>query len=280
MSWALRNTLWASVFVIIPYIYIALRLYFSAKFIYPRQARKAKYIIWITVAWLNFFPLIMLFYYFNDSLLDELVYKNQTTLQDYLFLFPFWIGLIFIVEVLPYFLASDLLQLICRFIFRSFKETIRKWAANIRLGLAGFFIAFVTVTALTDTYNVNQSSFEIEVDGLPQALDNLSFTLLADLQVDRFTQHNKTDKVKQIINSKPSDLLFFAGDLVTRGTEFIPQGIETMCELKAGTERLACIGDHDHWADGQKIATGLNNCGWTFLYNAHRIIPYKNKKIR
>ena len=279
MSWALRNTLWASAFVIIPFIYITLRLYFSAKLLYPQHAGKAKYLVWVPVAWVNIFPLLMLFYYFKGTLLDELVYKSSTSAMDYFFLFPFWIGLIIIVEVLPYFLAAELLQPILNIFFSRIKEQIRRVLAMLRIGLLVLFIIFVTVTTMTNTYSVSESSFRIQIDDMPAEFDNLSLTLIADLQLDRFTQDNKMDEVRELINKDKPDLLFFAGDLVTRGKDFIGQGLEVMCDLQAVTERVACMGDHDYWAEPVQIASGLHDCGWSFLANAHQIIDYKGKKI-
>ena len=114
---------------------------------------------------------------------------------------------------------------------------------------------------------------------MPDEFDKLSLALIADLQVDRFTQDHKISGVKKLINNNKPDLLFFAGDLVTRGSHFINQGIDAMCDLQANIDRVACIGDHDYWADPEKISIDFQNCGWTFLNNAHRIINHQNKKI-
>ncbi len=221
----------------------------------------------------------MLYYYSKGTLLDEFVYRNFTNLQDYLFLFPFWIGLIIIVEVLPYFLASDIVQIVGKLFFSNHNEIIQKWTSLFRIGLFGIFALYITISTLTDTYKVSESSFEVKIDNLPEELDNLQMSLLADLQVDRFTQDYKIDGVKKIVNSNPPDLLFFAGDLVTRGTYFIQQGVNALCDLSAKKERIACIGDHDYWSDAEQVAGGLQGCDWTFLNDAHRIIEYNNAKI-
>lgn len=42
---------------------------------------------------------------------------------------------------------------------------------------------------------------------------------------------------------------------------------------------MACMGDHDFWANPVKISNGLDQCGWNFLENEHHLIEHKGKKI-
>ena len=221
----------------------------------------------------------MLYYYSNGTLSAELIYRTQTNILDYVFLFPFWIGLILIIEVLPYFLASDIFQVITKLFFSKFNDAVRKWSAILKMVLILFFTIHVTINSLIDTYTISETEFKIKINNLPDEFDNLTLALIADLQVDRFTQDYKIEGVKELLKVNEPDLLFFAGDLVTRGTHFIKQGIDVMCDLRAKTERVACVGDHDYWADAEKISSGLQNCGWTFLNNAHRIINHNGAKI-
>ena len=279
MSWAIRNTLYASGFMIIPYIYVGWRLINSTRFLFPAHARLLRIIILVSMVFLNFFPLIILYYYSNGTLSEELVYRTQTNFLDYVFLFPFWIGLILIVEVLPYFLASDIFQIIIKLFFSRFNDVIHKWSAILKIVLILFFALYVTITSLNDTFSISESEFKIKIANLPDELNGLNLALIADLQVDRFTQDYKIDGMKELIRDNKPDLLFFAGDLVTRGTHFINQGINVMCDLQVKTARVACVGDHDYWADAEKISSGLQNCGWTFLNNAHRIINHNGAKI-
>ncbi len=212
-------------------------------------------------------------------LANEFIYKYQTNVIDYIFLFPFWIGLIILVEILPYFLTSDILGLINRFVLSNYKELMGKWLAIFKIALVSFFTIYVIIVSLLNTYKISESQFTIHIKNLPDALDNLNLALIADLQVDRFTQNQKINSVKRIIENTQPDLLFFAGDLVTRGTHFINQGKYAMCNLHATTAKIACMGDHDHWAEPEKISYSLQECDWIFLQNAHQMINYKNTKI-
>ena len=144
MSWALRNTLYASGLVIIPYIYIAWRLINSVKLIWPKYIRIIRLIIITIIVWLNSFPILLLYFYSKDTLLDEFIYRNQTNFMDFIFLFPFWIGLILVVEILPYYLASDILQLISKFFFNNFRGIIRKWLAIFKIVIVLLFTIYIS----------------------------------------------------------------------------------------------------------------------------------------
>ncbi|MEJ2055531.1 MAG: hypothetical protein P8X42_16570, partial [Calditrichaceae bacterium] len=200
MSWALRNTLYVSGMIIIPYIYIVWRLIISTKIIWPDQYRSLRYFLIGVTVLVNMLPLVMLYYYSRGTLLEAFVYRTQTNFLDYAFLFPFWIGLIIVVEILPYFLASDILEGIGRLFFSGLRETIRKWSAIIKLSLAVFFSCYIIITIFLDTYHVSESRYSVTIKNLPIAMDNLQLALLADLQVDRFTQDTKINGVKTIIN--------------------------------------------------------------------------------
>jgi predicted MPP superfamily phosphohydrolase len=114
---------------------------------------------------------------------------------------------------------------------------------------------------------------------LPKSLNNLSLLLFADLQVDRYTQKDKLDKFETLLGQNQSDILLFAGDLITSGTHYIQQGIDVLCRVQSNSTRIACIGDHDFWADAAMIGNGFKNCGWIFLDNAHHIVLYNNANI-
>jgi len=233
----------------------------------------------LILIFINLLPVIVLLFHLTNNS-DQLFFHNpEVTFFDYLFHFPFWLGLIMILEVFPYFLASDVIQLMVRIFANKSLTSWARWLAYIRIILVVFFILYVGFRIYTDTYRVRTFSQDIRINNLPPALDNLSITLLADLQIDRYTQETKIKQLQHQLQSHPADLLLFTGDLVTRGTYFIPQGIRVLCNTRAELGRIACVGDHDFWSDAPSIANGLVNCGWTFLDNTHHIIQIDSAKI-
>ena len=279
MPWTLRMTLYAFLIALIPYGYVAWRLINAFTIVFPHSSRSAKIITISIMGLINLLPLIMLLYHLTNNSDHLFLNKPELTILDYLFNFPFWLGLIVILEVFPYFIASDMIQLIARFFATKNFSSWSRWLAYVRILLIGFFIIYVCFRVYTDTYRVRTVTQDIRIKNLPSTLNNLSLVLIADLQIDRYTQETKIREFKNQLQSHPADLLLFTGDLVTQGTYFIPQALRVLCNTKAKRSRIACVGDHDVWSDAPRIAKGLRDCGWIFLDNAHHIIHLDSANI-
>jgi predicted MPP superfamily phosphohydrolase len=149
----------------------------------------------------------------------------------------------------------------------------------MKIFLLGFFIIYVGYRVYTDTYTVRTVSHDLKFKNLPSSLKNLTLLLIADVQIDRYTQESKILEFKDQLKANPADIVFFAGDIITSGTHYIPQGLRVMCDTQSKLGRIACVGDHDFWSDASRIAKGLTDCGWTFLNNTHHIIQHDSAQI-
>ena len=196
-----------------------------------------------------------------------------------LIVIPYWIGLIIILESFPYILLSDLILLVSRWFSVASKANLVKWIALLKIILFVFFILFVLIRVYLDTTKIKLTEYTVAVKGLSPELESLNFVLTADIQVDQYSPEEKIETFKKDVADLNPDLLFFAGDLVTSGTSFIDEGISVLCDTKARLDRIACVGDHDTWSDAGRIARGIQNCGWNFLDDQHKVIRYKDKKI-
>jgi predicted MPP superfamily phosphohydrolase len=246
---------------------------------YPQYHRTLKIVIPIVFIVINLLPIISGIAYILGQYRNLFYFSDHFSIFDLLILVPYWIGLIIILEVFPYFLASDIFLLISKWFSASLKSNIVKWIALFKIGLIIFFVIFVSIRTYLDTTKISVSEYEIPIKNLPSGFEDLNLMLTADVQVDKYTPEQKTKSYIRKVNELNPDLLFFAGDLVTSGTLYIDQGIDVMCKTGAGIARIACVGDHDIWSDAGRIANGLKNCGWDFLDDQHKILSYKDKKI-
>ncbi len=277
MPWILRMILITFAIILIPYGYTAWRLIKALTFICPQHIRLIKYGISFIFIFISLLPVILGISYLVGEYRN--LFFDQISILDILFLYPFWIGLIIILETLPYFLASDLFLLIAQWFSGTVKIDWTKWIAVLKISVISFFIFFVSIRIYLDTTKIKISSFEIPIKDLPPVLGELNWVLTADVQVDPYTPMNKMAHFIQQVKSLSPDILFFAGDLVTRGTSFIDQGVNVLCATKARLARIACVGDHDIWSNAGKIADGLQKCGWGFLDNGHQVVSYKGARI-
>ena len=278
MPWTLRMTLIAFAFAILPYIFIGLRMNNALGTLFPARKKQIKLSIYILFGFLNLLPVVVAGFYLTGNG-DAFTHQNEINLTDVLFTFPFWAGFLAIFELFFYFLAIEIGQKLLKIFNRIKWLEWQKGLAWLKLILfAGFFV-FVFWRIYFDTYTIRIDRHQVQIPGLPEEFNGLNLALVGDIQVDRFTQQKKIDQFYNRLDQIDPDMLFFAGDLVTRGTEFIDQGVKTMCATKASLARVACIGDHDVWADAGRISQGLAGCGWDFLNDQHKLIDFKGKKV-
>ena len=265
--------------VLIPYTYIAWRLINALALFYPQFHRPLKIVIPVIFLLFNILPIISGIAYLLGQYRDLFFFSDHFSVFDILILIPYWIGLIIVLETFPYFLASDLFLLISRWFSVFQKANLVKWIALLKILLFTFFVIFVAIRVYLDTTKIKISEYEIPIKDLPPELEKLNLVLIADIQVDKYTPEQKIVNFKLYIEELKPDLLFFAGDLVTSGTYYIDQGIGVLCDTEAGIARIACVGDHDICSDAGRIAKGIENCGWEFLDDQHKVLTFKDKKI-
>jgi predicted MPP superfamily phosphohydrolase len=81
------------------------------------------------------------------------------------------------------------------------------------------------------------------------------------------------------VHAADVDLLFFSGDLVSEGRDYIASALDVMCNPASKLGSIACMGDHDFWTAARKIPREMKKCGWNFLQNEHCLFSYKGYHI-
>jgi len=278
MPWSVRMTMMAFAAVIIPFIYVFWRYSVSLGHFFPSFQKEIRHIFLAAFIFINLLPLTLGYKYLTGNLPELFLFRNNLGFSDYLLNFPFWLGLITIIEVLPYLILVDIIALTGKFLSVPLNQSLKNWLHILRLVLVPSIFIFVLVRSYLDTYTIRTSSYTIPMNIPAQQNKNLTIGLIADLQVDRYTQNRKINQLLEIIEKENTDLLFFAGDLVTRGTDFIDQGVTALCKIEAQI-RVACIGDHDIWSDPNRIAADIEKCGWHVLHDEHRLFQYNGLRI-
>jgi predicted MPP superfamily phosphohydrolase len=279
MPWAFRMLLVIFPWVLLAYIYTGYRLYTSFGQFSSLSKKWILIIISCFILYLNSYPIIVLILNLSGKSPEILMSAPRLAWTDYVFVFPYWWGLVLTVETLPYFIGIDIILLLTLFLKKLNRQILKQILAYSRISLMAGIFVYSGIRIYHDTYFVKRSEHYIYLKDLPESLDGLSITLLGDIQVDRYTQQTKIDKLLDAVNQKPTDILLFAGDLVTYGQRYINQGLDLMCHLSAEQARIACLGDHDYWANPTKIEQGFTRCGWDFLMNSYQIINFNNKRI-
>jgi predicted MPP superfamily phosphohydrolase len=273
------------------FIYVGLRLSTaiakatkSSRF--PISKKNALIIVFAVILWFYLWPITLKVYHLNGNFQDLFVYSPQLHWQDYLVLFPSWCGLIIMGEIFPYFLVLDIFTGVRRLkiFFSRKKESDKKqperlWMSYLKVGIALFFFFYVGIRTYLDTSHVRISTSEVAIENLPKEFQGLRLCLFGDIHVDRYTQGKKLDKLRNTLQTGNQDLIFFTGDLISKGRDYINQALNAVCNPKGKLASTACMGDHDYWTAPGLIPREMEKCGWKFLQNQHHLITYKGHRI-
>ncbi len=267
------------IIAIIPYCYIGWRLVKALNVVFPVISGWFRIVIPAAFLLVNLLPFIILISHSGNNFANFFLFSQKLQTADYLLNYPFWIFQIIIIEILSYFLLLDVIHIYLKKRKSGGSKKQFKKLAILKVGFFLFFLLYVTIRVYIDTNTIKITHHVVEINNLPEQLQELSLVLTGDIQVDRYTQEKKITRFQNQIEKTDPDLIFFAGDIVTSGGFFIPKAVQALCDIQAKSGRIACLGDHDLWSDSSKIATGLKKCGWEFLDNKHHIITYKEVRI-
>lgn len=275
MPWPVRMILILTPLVLLAEIYVGYRAVGSLAVVTGKSSKSVKWIVFALLPLVNLLPLVLLFHYFTGDIRHSFIFNSTLSWKDFLANFPFWWSLTVAIAILPYFLILEIPELI----FRFRKRSPPKLLPLLRIIIAVIFLVFVTIRIFRDTYHVKNTQYTVSIAALPPSLQGLKLSLLGDIQFDRYTNHLKSNQVNKILSVVRPDLLFFSGDLVTSGQNFISTGLDFLGKIPRPVHSFACMGDHDYWANPKRIASGIALDGWNFLQNRHQLIIFKQKRI-
>ncbi len=257
MSWFLRIVLFVLPAILLVYTYAGWRLTAALGQLTSWPRPRIRWSVRFAAGYLAIYPLLLLLAsLLNATALNDALRGGQFWAK-LLFIFPFWIGLIIVVEIFPFLLALDLSRFLLRPLFKKYQSRWLKSQALLTISLFAILAVYVPIRILHDTYSVRLSKREAKIPHLPAELDGFRLVQLSDLQADTFTSEEKMLRYINLANSQKPDLAVFCGDLVTRGTDHIERGAKMMGRLQARLGVYACLGDHDYWANPHAIAQQL-----------------------
>lgn len=278
MPWALRMIFRLSLVTLPLFLYVGFRLAGSIGLLNPALKLRAYVLIFLAIAWVYVLPLFVFLSNTFGLGRPPFLQEGAASWFDYFFHFPFWAGVIIVLELTAPFLLADLVGAALR-LAPAWGEKARIYLPWFRVILAVVMVMYVPIRMYVDTNHVRDSTERIRIKGLPPELADLSITLVSDIQVDQYTGEAKVAQVRRIIEARHADFLFSGGDLVTSGTAFLDEAARAICGLSGSAGTVAVMGDHDSWSAPQAIMDIHRKCGWAFLDNEHRLFSHHGKSI-
>lgn len=195
------------------------------------------------------------------------------------FIYPFWIGIAFAVQLFILLAVIGLAKLALFPVYRRNRSrwcALEAWVVVVGVGLTA---VYVTARVYSDTFLLRTRSAELRIAGLPAELGGFRIVHIADIQVDRRTNGRKLETYIETVNGLKPDLILFSGDAVTSGTAFVDQAAEAMGRLQARFGTYACLGDHDYFADRNLVVNRLRARGILVLENETTTVRLANASI-
>ncbi len=132
--------------------------------------------------------------------------------------------------------------------------------------LAGNFSKFAR-TALNEANTLKIERITIELKRLPKNLEGFRLVHLSDIHHSPFTDLAHITRAVEIANSLKPDMFVLTGDYVSHEREYVEPMAEVLGDLKSEYGTFACLGNHDHWTDGELVTESMRKSGINVLIN-------------
>lgn len=198
-------------------------------------------------------------------------------LYDYLVTYPFWLVLVWSVQCSLFIVPLDLVHLGLRKLGVARDAVWQRRKAMVMLFIAGLFAVDVPL-GLRAGADLEVRTHVYRSASVPPALDGYRIAHIADLQVDRFTGPDEVDRYVAAVQATRPDLILIAGDLISRGPEYIEPAAHHAGALEAPDGVLSSVGDHDNFAyddhprSVREVTAALAEHGIQMLNNEVRTI--------
>ena len=225
---------------------------------------RRRVIRWMAIGfgYLNSFPLIFVVVVLLGGRGSTPAFSGESLLLDVLFVYPFWFGLIVLVQAFLFLLLILLTRLLLFPWYHKAREAWRRVEGKIFIGVVAFLIPYSAIVIVKDTWTVRIEDIPIQVSGKASGLIGKKVVFVSDVQGDGRTDERELRSYVDRINSLHPDIVFFAGDLVTSGERYIESSADIMGEIGPQVVKVAAVGDHDMFSDRDSVVNALRRNGF------------------
>jgi hypothetical protein len=246
--------------LIVADLYIGWRLSRAVAEVSSIPTHKRRRLILSALLLLNLYPVVTLGTYFLETPIWSTALGGGSQTVDLFLTYPFWVGVLAAGQFLPFLLVLDLGKVVVRFFFND-SPSWKTRLAKATLITAGLVAVYAPVRVYFDTNSIRIRERTIHSEKLHPNAPELKIAHISDVQLDRRTRPELLERFVNKVNALNPDLVFFSGDLITSGTQFIDQAATLLGRIKARYGVFTCLGDHDHWADGDWVEESFKKNG-------------------
>ena len=139
-------------------------------------------------------------------------------------------------------------------------------------GTIGAIAATPLLTSLATARDYQVRRIPMYFPNLPSELEGLTIAQISDIHSGVYMSANDMNTIFEIVNSLHPTITTVTGDLVDTNDTEIPPLHSALKTLKADRGVYAVLGNHDHFATGDKVAAAVSDAGLTVMRNAHETL--------
>ncbi len=121
--------------------------------------------------------------------------------------------------------------------------------------------------ALNEANTLSVEKIDIRLARLPKNLDGFRLVHLSDIHHSPFTHLEHISRAVKIANDLQPDMFILTGDYVSHESEYIAPVAEVLGTLQSEFGTFACLGNHDHWTNGEMVTKLLRKADISVLIN-------------
>jgi uncharacterized protein len=258
MSFLLRILIAVVIIALLEYYFVK-KIQLSVKEYFPSYPRrKLRRVSAVVLIFFNLYPAFLTGSWIVSTIFNlGRVELPQNFVFDYLLTYPFWVGIIIIVQSSLFFLILDILKGIAFLFTRKYRDDIRRIELKIFPFFIIAFIVYVPLRIVYDYHAVEVTEVVFSRSDLPEELLDFRLVLISDIQADKYTNRYRLGKFINRVNKQNPHLVLIAGDLITSTPNFIDLSAEYTGKIAAAYGVYACVGDHDNWAYREDYAKSI-----------------------
>jgi len=116
------------------------------------------------------------------------------------------------------------------------------------------------------------SEIAARIPGLPRVLDGYTIVQVSDIHAGFYVGERELDEGLELVRRARPDLLAVTGDMVDFEPELAGLVGRRLLQVAGRDGVVAVLGNHDHYADGPRVARALQAIGVDTLVNRGRVI--------
>ena len=211
--------------------------------------------------WVSLLPVIYIVSYLIIGRRAIPAFAGDSLLIDLLFSYPFWIALVILIQLFLLFAFLDILEItVLRFVPAAM-DWLRRHSSRVHVSPAIIIVFYSMVTIARDTWFTRVVEHDVVLPSRFKSLHGFRIAQVSDVQEDGRTTAKCLRQYVAKVNSFHPDIVLFAGDLVTSGTNYVDSAAEIMGGLRSRFGTVAAIGDHDMFSNKIVVLGALRSWG-------------------